>query len=317
MATFSVNQARQLYIANSSASAALDSTSAEGAVYIPDTHASDKSIRIVQKGKGGIVSSDIIENGKIRYAKATKYDALGRNLQKYSLALKTGYTLTAGTDYIVGFDIAEYGALSMDHTYYKNVVVRATTAMVAAPATFLDKLYDECVANFAKESIKYFTFAKVAADSATSSITIEEVEQPWVRGKKQSRPLVFTIYARPVEVSGEDVEWGEITKVTTGLTFVKDGKNIADLEWFCMGERGDQYRGAGWPLNIDTAYMVDPTANYNVIDIAYWYEGQGTDNAKSEKTISIAVKEDAVAITNAIIGAINTAYGATLLTALS
>ena len=72
-----------------------------------------------------------------------------------------------------------------------------------------------------------------------------------------------------------------------------EGQKIADLEYFCMGERGDQYRNAGWPNVIPTKYLVDPTAEYDLYTIHYAYVGEGTHQEKSEKDIQFAVLKSA------------------------
>lgn len=56
-----------------------------------------------------------------------------------------------------------------------------------------------------------------------------------------------------------------------------------------MGERGDQYRNMGWPNVIPTKYLVDPSKKYDVINIHYFYQGDGISVQKSEKDIQIVV----------------------------
>ena len=101
---------------------------------------------------------------------------------------------------------------------------------------------------------------------------------------------------------------------------IDNGHNIADLEYFCMGERGDQYRGMCWPYNIHTKYLVDPNKKYNTIDIHYAYVGDGVSVQKSEKDITIVVPKVGAKnnvsnqLTNDIITAINAATGLTIAT---
>ena len=54
-----------------------------------------------------------------------------------------------------------------------------------------------------------------------------------------------------------------------------------------MAERGDMFRNMGWPHNIDVKYMVDPTKEYDVLDIHYAYSGDGVQVHKSEKDITL------------------------------
>ena len=74
-----------------------------------------------------------------------------------------------------------------------------------------------------------------------------------------------------------------------------------------MGERGDIYRNMGFPNVIPTTYLVDPTKEYHVLDISYYFAGPGEDVQKSQKSLSIVCADKATM--NAIITAFNTATG--------
>ena len=84
--------------------------------------------------------------------------------------------------------------------------------------------------------------------------------------------IPFTPQFLSITVDGEDRLWGVATVVTPTKT-VPDGHLIADLEYFCMGARGDIYRGMGYPNIIHTTYLADPSAVYDVLDIHYFYTG--------------------------------------------
>ena len=74
-----------------------------------------------------------------------------------------------------------------------------------------------------------------------------------------------------------------------------------------MGERGDIYRGVGFPNNIPTTYLVDPSKTYYTFDIHYAYVGSNEAVQKSEKTITI-VGSDKTKM-NSLITAFNSASG--------
>lgn len=86
-----------------------------------------------------------------------------------------------------------------------------------------------------------------------------------------------------------------------------------------MGERGDQYRKIGWPNDVETVGMVDPTKTYDVFEIHYAFTDTGVNSYRSEKDIIIAVPTAVKTSTdgggadytviNTIIGAFNTATG--------
>lgn len=82
------------------------------------------------------------------------------------------------------------------------------------------------------------------------------------------------------------------TTATTPAVAMNNGRMIADLEYFCMGERGDIYRMKGWPNYIETKYLVDPDKEYDVVDIHHYYQGEGTNDDKSEKVTTLVIEVD-------------------------
>jgi hypothetical protein len=79
-----------------------------------------------------------------------------------------------------------------------------------------------------------------------------------------------------------------------------------------MGERGDVYRGVGFPNNFNTTYLVDPSKAYHTLDIHYAYVGSNEAVQKSEKDITIVCADKAEL--NKVISAVNTATGLTIAT---
>jgi hypothetical protein len=163
-------------------------------------------------------------------------------------------------------------------------------------------------------TVHLYNAAGTEISAAVTKILICEKSQvsEWALGTKQLVPVFFEVIPTTVtDASGSEVVWGDtVTKTdptATGMTPVGNGYNIADLEYFCMGERGDQYRLAGWPNYIHTDYLVDPTAQYDVLEIHYGFTDTGVNSYRTEKEITI-VAEDADVL-NDIIGAINTASG--------
>lgn len=149
---------------------------------------------------------------------------------------------------------------------------------------------------------------------STTGIIIEEAEQPWVLGMMLQTFIPFTPQFLTIEVDGQERLWGTATVVTPTKT-APDGHLIADLEYFCMGARGDIYRGMGYPNTIKTTYLVDPSAVYDVLDIHYFYTGSNESVQKSEKTITlVAVDDGSHTAMNALINAINTVSGLTIAT---
>ena len=149
-----------------------------------------------------------------------------------------------------------------------------------------------------------------AVVSDIDSIRITEVEQPWRLGVMEQTPVYFTVQPVAVMVNGDERIWATVTESTNGT--IGNGKKIADLEYFCMGERGDMYRNIGWPHNIPTTYLVDPTKTYYTFDIHYAYVGNNESVQKSEKNITIVCSNKTEF--NKIVTAFNTATGLTIAT---
>ena len=78
-----------------------------------------------------------------------------------------------------------------------------------------------------------------------------------------------------------------------------------------MGERGDQYRGVGWPNVISTKYLVDSTQQYHVFELLFAFTDTGVNSYRTEKEITIVAPATADGKTalNGFIGAFNTATG--------
>lgn len=342
MATFSTNQARQLYVANALKSSNVIATDAAGSIAVKSGTAKSH-LYFEYMGAGGMTRSDLIDIKNILYAKATDADDLAYDLAKYKLTLDT--TVNDGEpvvaqDYILRIAFRNYPGLSEEDQYFKYGMVHAVTGMTASD--FYKTLALSLVKNFSREEqglLKFYletggtdagtvagTPTEVTKDTKESSLTgtytgivIEEAPQDWILGVMEQTPVNFTIQPDLIIDNGDERIWGVVKKVAS-TNSIPDGHKIADLEYFCMGERGDIYRMVGFPYVIRTKYLVDPDIKYNVIDIHYAYVGSNESVQKSEKDITIVVpkiganNEASNALANSIISAINTATGLTIKT---
>lgn len=75
-----------------------------------------------------------------------------------------------------------------------------------------------------------------------------------------------------------------------------NGRTTADMEYFYMGERGDQERHLGWPNNVRTKYLVDDTKEYDYLTMNFYFSpGDNDAGVRSTKVITIvAVKGDII-----------------------
>lgn len=342
MATFSTNQVRQLYVATALKSPNVIASDTAGSIAVKSDTAKSH-LYFEYMGAGGMTRSDLIDIKNILYAKATDADDLAYDLAKYKLTLDdtvNGGEPVVAQDYILRIAFRNYPGLSEEDQYFKYGMVHAVTGMTASD--FYKTLALSLVKNFSREEqglLKFYletggtdagtvagTPTEVTKDTKESSLTgtytgivIEEAPQDWILGVMEQTPVNFTIQPDLIIDNGDERIWGVVKKVAS-TNSIPDGHKIADLEYFCMGERGDIYRMVGFPYVIRTKYLVDPDIKYNVIDIHYAYVGPNESVQKSEKDITIVVpkvganNQASNALANSIISAINTATGLTIKT---
>ena len=302
--TFSTNQVRHLYVVKGTqASVGTADTAGKLAV---KADSAKSHLYFEYKSPGGLVRSDLIDIKNIIAAKATDATSLRRELGQVKVTLDTavnGGLPVPGQDYLLRIAIRQFAGMSDEDQYFKHGLVRATSGMTAEQ--FYTKLKDSLVMNFSREGSKLLDFT-----SDATGVTITEVEQEWKRGVLAQVPVYFSVHPTTILVAGVDEIWGVATPEPSGL-YVGNGKNIADLEYFCMGERGDHYRNINWPYVIETTYLVDPAKEYSVLDIHYAYVGSNENVQKSERDITLVGSK---AVINTVIEAINLKAGTSIAT---
>ena len=298
MATFSVNQNRQLFVAKK---VVTTTPAAVGDLKL----GSDKAgtyMYFQHMGHGGLTRSDKIDLSNVMYAKTTKAGALSRKLKNATVTLDSevnGGNPISGQDYVLRIFFRQYIGNSDIYQEAKYGVVHGYKGMTASD--FYKTLALSLAMNFSKEVIPLLKFylktasgnTEVTSSTAKSTLTgtytgviIEEAEQPWRLGVRKQEEVFFDVIPTTVLFNSDEVTWGTVENGTSE-TIIKNGKKMADLEYFCMGERGDQYRQIGWPHNLETKYLVDPEKEYNVLDIHYYFSDSGVNVQKSEKDITI------------------------------
>ena len=322
MAVFSVNQVGHLYIATAFKTHHVLNSDNAGSIAVKSDNAKSH-LYFEYKGADNLMRSDLIDMKNILYAKATNADSMAHELKAVTVTLDSKVNAgapIAGQDYILRIAFKQYLGMSDEDQYFKYGMVHAYSGMSASD--FYKNLALSLVKNFSRESTPLLKFVLTnSTDEAVEvnvntkasdlkdtykALVIDEVEQPWRLGVLEQVPVYFEVQPTTVTVDGDEVVWGVVEDTEPAGT-INNGKKIADLEYFCMGERGDQYRKIGWPNNIDTTYLVDPSKAYHVFDIHYAYVGNNESVQKSEKTITI-VCADKVEL-NKVITEFNTATG--------
>ena len=285
------------------------------------------SMYLVYKDTEDNLTSDIIDLKNLLYVKSTKAADMARKLNSQSVTLNEDPI--SGQDYVLNVEVRNFVALGDDSTHIKFGAVHAVKVMTKsdfykAMALNLAKNFSREVSPILNVSLNKYnstgtTNTKVAvlvngkmqnlaaltSTETYTSIIIDEVEQPWRRGVAQVEPVNFNTTCGTVLVDGNDVIWGTVEKEEGDP--INNGKQIADMEWFYHGTRGDIYREATYPDNFDFKPLVDETKAYNTLDIHFAYVGPGVEVAKSERTITV-VCADATEL-NKLITAIKTATG--------
>lgn len=293
MAIFSTNQNRQFYVVKRIVTV---TPTQEGDIQVSKT--ADGEIFFKHFGKAGITRTDLINPDTSCYARLTRKAEMQRKTKKATVTLDPsvgGGAPIAGQDYVLRIYINNFLAPGDANTYVKVGAVHAVSGMTAA--TFYQKMAEVLTKSFSRESENggLLTFSHSAA-----GLVIEEVkDQPWRLGVLSQEPVNFEVYPTTVTYEGSEVVWGKVTMADTNVT-VGNGKKIADLEYFCQAERGDMFRNMGWPNNIDVKYMVDPSKEYDVLDLHYFYSGAGVQVHKSEKDITFVGEANITSLIDAI-----------------
>lgn len=285
------------------------------------------SMYLVYKDTEDNLTSDIIDLKNLLYVKSTKAADMARKLNSQSVTLNEDPI--SGQDYVLNVEVRNFVALGDDSTHIKFGAVHAVKGMTKsdfykAMALNLAKNFSREVSPILNVSLNKYnstgtTNTKVAvlvngkmqnlaaltSTETYTSIIIDEVEQPWRRGVAQVEPVNFNTTCGTVLVDGNDVIWGTVEKEEGDP--INNGKQIADMEWFYHGTKGDIYREATYPDNFDFKPLVDETKAYSTLDIHFAYVGPGVEVAKSERTITV-VCADAAEL-NKLITAIKTATG--------
>ena len=306
MANFSEDQVRQFYVATSKA-ATITNNSAAGAIKVRSS-AEDLWFEYAspngEHGGVGVVRSDLINKKKIDYVTASP--ARVRNLKRLEVtfdSLINNGDPIVGQDYILRFTFFGLGLGGFENQYIKEGgAYRVKTGNTAA--NVYEALADLIKVNFSREAYPYVKVTTDTYDPYTDSVKpetstkliITEVPQHWVLGKRQADQVPFAVHTVPINVDGSQVPWGIITDTTSTNTVdqVTNGKMTADMEWFYIGERADQFRGVGYPDNFETKYLADPSKTYDFIDIQFYYSGDAEDVQRSKKMLTLAIPTDAM-----------------------
>lgn len=321
MAVFSINQVNHLYYAKTLKSGTNLLETDEAGSILPKGDTNKTHMYFQYMSPGGIVRSDLIGVNRILSAKAATSASLAYKLKRYLITLDSDVSATpvAGQEYVLRIIFRQYIGLGDEDQNQKYGCVRAKTGMTASD--FYKEMAISLLRNVVAE--KYNTLLNIYLKDASSEtpltkstdlstlsgtytgIILEEAEQPWVLGLMPQAILPFDPLPTIIMVDGDHFIWGKVESTDTKNT-IEDGHKIADLEYFCMGARGDDYRMMGYPNYIPTKYLVDPEKKYDVLNIHYCFTDSNEGVQQSEKDITLVCVDDGSHTDmNALITAVN------------
>ena len=315
MANYSENQVRHLFVAKDYVAAESIGSGVTGAIALPSVinEGGQKFMYFLYKGPKGIVKSDYIPLKNLDSVRVIKASDQALKMRKVKVLIND--TPVNGQDYVLGINFKNFFSSGDASQYYKNVAVHVTSA-INTKALFAAAVVDALNKAFSREDGATPTSNPYLAFSVSGNyIVIEEKAQEWELGTKKARRIMFDVIPGTILSDGDDIIWGTITE-DTPTTTIGNGQRIADLEWACMGNRGDQYRNVGWPHVIKTEYITDPTKEYSLIELHYAFTDTGVNSYRTEKELTIAVENGTggskYTDVNALLNAIEAATGLTI-----
>lgn len=272
MAVFSVNQATHLY-----------------KLSLPETVANaikEHGNDIYFEAVNGL-RSDLINKKNILAVTATTTAKMKIGTTNVELTLDGAAledTKVIPGEYVVRFVINNYYGPSMYDGAIKHaaVFVGANTTQ----ADFMKALETSINKNLSREIEKPFT-----AVASGDKLTITPIATEWKLGTKAvTVPAIEVLGVWKDFGNGFEQEWLIDTKVAGTAVPNSGSQKLCDLEYFCLGERGDIYRNVGWPNVVETKGVLDPETEYDVVTVHYAYTGANESVQKSEKTMILVVE---------------------------
>lgn len=224
--------------------------------------------------------TDIIEN--ILWGKIITADALTTPCKEVTVSV-TANEVIGGENYIVRVSYPEVFGAGKESWTTKTAAVQLKDGVAAS------EIVNAIKAQFDATLPEYIT---VGADGTDLTFTAN----PDIAGYKRGfRPVVipdFEVSVNKVIVDGDEVDWADVSKPVASATVpaVSGKYKLADMEYFALGERGDEYRQMGWPaVTYDADYKIDPKGDedYDVLVVHYGYKGSNDQSHLSEKDLII------------------------------
>lgn len=290
MRNFNTNQARHLYVASNGVANSVANLT-DGKIFIGSD--ADGDVYIMHKNLDGeLVRSDTIPHGCVDYVTSKSAADLVKIGQAFNVAVASGLTADDLLGLNVMVTVKVHELIGID--YGESISVTGSCHVTAGMslADIVSGVAESLAAN-AGVNEPYFSVAILGDDTTTFYVIAEPTK--WIRGKNSAtfKPLEVTV---STFADGSDqIAWATVTDASaTRGNSINGDFDLADLEYFSMGERGDTFRGSLWPNDYQPTYAINPsTANdeglYGCITVQYYWQGKAENIVKSPRTIQIAV----------------------------
>jgi len=295
----SENQFRHLFVVKSVENT-IDDTKNVGSIK-PVLTKDGKAFYFEYKDNDNVLRSDIIELDKVMFALHVKAKSMQRVAKSVDITIPDAPVV--GQDYVIHIQVQNYIGLGDDLIHTKFGAAHAVKGMTSSD--LYKELALSMARNFKNEAQQLVKIRLIKADGvvdvdantkATSltedytGINITEARQPWRLGVYPEEPVYFSVIPSQIMVDGEYVDFAKITKATDdnrkGAVY-GNGRHMADLEWFYHGNRGDFYRERTYPDNFPFTPIVDKDAEYDSLEIHYYWHNDGINVGRSERTITL------------------------------
>lgn len=300
MAVFSTNQVRHFYVVTNTAGA-----TQVGGISTATETADGKSFYFKYLGNGGLIRTDLIDYDKIEYVKGVTAAKQVTNPAGKVITLNTDAnngSPIVGQEYVLNVRVFQAYGMSDEETFEiaasakakSNVASDLYINLAIALANNANMGYGSGITVMLKDSSSLTAVPKKSKANSFSGtytgICVFTEVPDWKLGTMQGPDSFLEAFGDVVIDNGEEVNPFDVEDAINTTVSIPNSKKVADLEYFCMGERGDIYRMKGWPNVIPTSYLVNPNnaSGYHLVDIAFAYQGDAEDIQKSPRTITLA-----------------------------
>ena len=303
MANFNTYQTRNLYVVTDLLTTG--TPDAAGELLMGSTATGEIFFKYFN-GDGFATRTDLIRPASIISLKKTKAADMDVKLKMHTIAVDTSaVTLSnlVGKNLSCVITIHQVGSYDMSDTVTitANVVGNSTNT---ANATAFHKALAGAIA-LALPDTKYpllkvfsngseVTKAIAKADSQTGAsggVVLVESPQGYRRGLLSKEAYPFSVAFILHDGNTGDIAWGTDTVADSnisGNTVISGTYELADLEAFTMGERGDDKRGYFYPYNYEPTALIDLTKKYDVVSVEFAWQGNAENIQKSPRMIQFA-----------------------------